>query len=375
MTKPYVRLWAVGLLGLALAFTSIHGVRAGEEGSSGEIGIPVAPVAEKGRHVDAAFMAPDGKHFYTLYEGFLSKFSIKPFKRVSTWEIDFKEILSAENFFKLFITPDENKLIITNNEKHKVVLVDIGTGDIIKSVSVKQRYRMVDLPGGKYRNVEVRMNDAVLNGSELVVFKTNKIVIFDAYTLSKRREVPFGWKAGRFHTHTYKVFNKIVYKGRDGVGLVDIDTYNGKKLYGFFTDITEKSKCSKINYEGAKFTFDLNSLEDGMIKKFNICGYPEKNDDSFAKKRTIILRFGPISTAGNYVVQGYRYTLRDLNTSKKYEIAQYPDGEVILLEKSDPKHFVTLTPQARKHLKMKNAEGEIVPINDATFDKYRIAHP
>ena len=30
-----------------------------------------------------------------------------------------------------------------------------------------------------------------------------------------------------------------------------------------------------------------------------------------------------------------------------------------------------LTPNARQHLMMKNREGKVVPINDATFDKYR----
>jgi len=373
MTKPYVRLWAVALLGLALTFTSFNGARAAEEGGSGEIGVPMAPVKEQGRFVDGAVMAPDGKHFYTLYEGLLSKISIKPFKRVSSWEIDFKEILSPKNLFKVFITPDEKKLIISNKEKHKVVLVEVGTGAIINSVPIKKTYRTADLPGGKYRYLTKRMIDAVLNDHEFLVFKTNKIIVFDANTLSKKREVSIDWKPNQF-TKVHKIYDKIIYGDEDGVGFIGKQNYRNRELYRY-GETGKKEGCGFGNLGGGLFNFDLNSLEDGAVKKFNICGYPVENSNKFSEERTIDLGARPISVAGHYVVKSYEYTLKDLSTSKKYEIAQYPDGAVILLKKSDPKHFVTLTPKARKHLKMKTAEGEVVPINDATFDKYQIPHP
>jgi len=180
------------------------------------------------------------------------------------------------------------------------------------------------------------------------------------------------WKPAR--PAIYKIFNKIIYKDMEGVGIIEGDIYKKKELYRYW-EVGKNNICWGHTYGEDKFLFDLKRIKNGVVHKFNICEYPESNSGSFGEKRTIDLDFGPISTAGNYVIQGYRYTLRDLKSQNKYEIAQYPDGEVILLKKSDPKHFVTLTPKARKHLKMKNAEGEIVPINDATFDKYRIAHP
>jgi len=47
---------------------------------------------------------------------------------------------------------------------------------------------------------------------------------------------------------------------------------------------------------------------------------------------------------------------------------QFPDGEVVFFGYKT-KHF-QITANARKHLKMKNNQGDIIPINDATFERY-----
>ena len=154
----------VAVFVLLMTYMSINSGLADNSGIDGEIGVPVVPSAGNGRFVDAAFMAPDGKHIYTLREGLLTKFSINPFQKVSSYEIDFKEILSGQNLFKVFITPDEKRLIITNNKKKDITLVDVSAGRIIKRIVIKDEYREVDVGEKKHKALASMMVDAVLNG-------------------------------------------------------------------------------------------------------------------------------------------------------------------------------------------------------------------
>jgi len=361
----------VAVFVLLMTYMSINSGLADNSGIDGEIGVPVVPSAGNGRFVDAAFMAPDGKHIYTLREGLLTKFSINPFQKVSSYEIDFKEILSGQNLFKVFITPDEKRLIITNNKKKDITLVDVSAGRIIKRIVIKDEYREVDVGEKKHKALASMMVDAVLNGSKLLLFTNNQILIFDAATLTKKKNVPLDWQPVPGNSQVHNVFNKIIYVGGRAVGLIDVKSYRKRELYTYW-NARKTEDCWRVGE--TYIVFDLYSLENGVMKKFNICGYPVDNGESFVEKRTIELGFGPISTAGHYVVSGYRYTIQNMKTSKKYTIVQYPDGELILFDKSDDKHFV-LTSSARKHLKMKNLAGDIVPMNAAAFDKYQITNP
>lgn len=338
---------------------------------SEELGVPVIPNAGKGRHVDSAFMAPDGKHFYTLYEGLLTKFSINPFQKVSSIKIDFKEILSAKNFFKVFITLDEKKLIISNYKAHKVILVDITTGGIVKHILIEAKYHL------KNKNVKTskvftsKMVDSVLHDSEFLVFKSNNIVVFDAVTMIKKRKLPINWKAGAHLSRVHKVFDKIIYMSLEGVGTIDEKNYRKRELYRYW-DEGWSGHCGKLGE--TRINFDLTSIKNGTLQKFNVCGYPVGINAPFVNKKTIELGFGPISTAGHYVVSDYRYTLENLKNGKKYKIVHFSDGEVVLFDTSSDKNFI-LTSKARKHLKMKNSAGEIVPMNDDTFNKYQTTNP
>ena len=56
----------------------------------------------------------------------------------------------------------------------------------------------------------------------------------------------------------------------------------------------------------------------------------------------------------------------------RFRFSQYESGEAILFEGQIGGLFQNFqfTPGARKYLLMKNSAGKIVPINDATFNKY-----
>lgn len=68
-----------------------------------------------------------------------------------------------------------------------------------------------------------------------------------------------------------------------------------------------------------------------------------------------------------------RALLMNLSTGMGVIFKQYESGEAILKERlisGGPEYF-QLTPGARKYLMMKNSEGKLVPINDATLAKYQ----
>jgi len=324
-----------------------------------EIGVPVFPKVDKDLLVDGAFMAPDGEHFYTLREGLLTKFTINPFKKVSSNLIDFKEALFRNNIFKVFITQDEKRLIISNNKKAQITLVDIATGQVFKVVKIDNSPSM--------------MIDALLNGNEFLVFKDDEILVFDANSLNKIKEFPFEWRAFRRFSNVKKIFNKIIYRDERTIGLLYGKKFWKKELFTHL-NLPKSNKCRGNAFSDGYITFDFSTFDNGMIKDFNICGFPVANDESFVDKRTIEFNFGPVSTAGHYVVSGYIYKLENLKNGKKYRIDQYQDGEVILFELAS-NEFLTLSSKAQKHLKMKDSRGEIVPMNDATFEKFKLPSP
>lgn len=375
ISRIFARNFALhGLVAAIISFICFSVVSAAIEGGDAgneEIGEPVIPSAGKGRHVDSAFMAPDGKHLYTLREGLLLKHSINPFKTVSSYEINFKEILSSKNFFKIFVTNDEKQLIIFNQKKRQVILVDIHTGDIVKNIILEEDYNEKNINGKILRSLRNGVIDAVLNGSDLLVFKDLEILVFDADKLTLNVRKSIDWAAVPGHSRVHKVFDKIVYlSGRD-VGLIDEKTYKKIRVYNYW----DERGSYYCGHSGKTYiAFDLNSIENGDIERFNICGHPVENGASFIEKRKIELGFGPVSTSGHYVISGYRYTLENLENSKKYKIVQYPDGEVILFDTSSEKKLV-LTSNAGKHLGMKNSENDIVPMNKATMEKYQILAP
>lgn len=52
---------------------------------------------------------------------------------------------------------------------------------------------------------------------------------------------------------------------------------------------------------------------------------------------------------------------------QKKHFLQFEDGEAAFISKAG---YFQATEHARKYLKMKTSKGEIVPINDATFEKF-----
>jgi len=336
-----------------------------------EIGVPVIPSVGKGRHVDSIFMAPDGEHFYTLYEGALTKYLINPLQKIKSNQIDFKEPLSADNFYKVFVTSDEKKLIISKNKDYKVILIDVVTGEVIRHISTDEGDGEAS-DGTKLRRTQRSvMVDAILNNNEFLVFLNNKILVFDADTLIEKRSLQIDWNAGVHLSKVHKVFNRIIYMSFNGVGTIDENSYKKLELYRY-REARDIQSCGRLRE--TKFNFDLNGINNNKINKFNVCGYPVDNNEAFADKRTIQLGFGPISTAGSYLISSYKFTLENLKTNKKYKVVQYPNGEIILFDTSSERNLA-LTSKARDHLRMKNSAGEIVPMNNITFKKYKVQNP
>jgi len=69
-----------------------------------------------------------------------------------------------------------------------------------------------------------------------------------------------------------------------------------------------------------------------------------------------------------FVGSGWVFFYRDgEKIRQKKHFLQFEDGEAAFISKAG---FFQATENARKHLKMKDSKGEIVPINDATFEKF-----
>jgi len=70
-------------------------------------------------------------------------------------------------------------------------------------------------------------------------------------------------------------------------------------------------------------------------------------------------------------IDGYvfHYPEKRLGIVKRF--IQFKDGEAALFNVR--KKYYQITENARKHLKMKNSQGEILPIDDVTYEIYNKA--
>lgn len=66
-----------------------------------------------------------------------------------------------------------------------------------------------------------------------------------------------------------------------------------------------------------------------------------------------------------------KFHLIDLKNRVRWKYVSYPDGEAVIQE-LDGKNRFKSTNGARQYLKMKNAQGELVPINTATFEQFTL---
>lgn len=386
-----LNLFAAVVLRVLLLIMPVNALAA-EDGQG--IGVPQAMEAQV-KGCFGAVLSPDDDRFYTVHEGFLTQYQIKPFKKIGSIAIDQEPFKARLGYFGgrcyVLMTNDKSKLIITY--QGRMFLLDAGTGQILN----------------KLEGTGIIIA-AALNDNELVVLllhvsgpsepatKTFNLAIWDADTLKLKREIPdLGKSFGFFSYGSYEAMSKIrdrIYLASDKSFVVlNSKTYapelsvtgfinggspkiskNFKKLYLWNVspeaEVTDHLNGKRTRYADAKrsvLVFDQETREVSIENVNSIAR--EEFHPVLALPSQISRNKGFLMLSSNSA----RASLVNLNTGMGLSFHQYESGEAILIKPhggDDDHKYFQLTPDARKYLMMKNSAGKIVPINDATFAKY-----
>ena len=372
-----------------------------------EIGVPVI---ENSITPHLTALAPNDERMYVLSQGKLTHYNLNPLKIISSIKVDFPvpkdKIISDNPRYQGKKVPTGARLFITKDEKNIIVYTytDITLFDINKRKTVKTV------------SLGTLNNQGVLNGDEFVVLDdANEITVFDAHSLTRIRKF----------TSSYSWTHEFSWKGdENNVRIVGLGYLNGtlnklgnyiflyKRNMPFYSEelivFDAKTYNISFSFKGAllnkvAITYDLKTLylngigsiyEDtkqdrlfskaaqesqglGFGNKYNletkeIIPMTETESKNFYRDAILLIRDVEVKVYGvnAYIKWKARYfSYKGLRAPKKF--SQFHDGEAIL-DRPKTKNFQT-TPGARKYLKMKNLKGEVVPINDATFNHYNKA--
>lgn len=363
--------------------------------------------------VDSAVLASVGDRLYTLKDSVLSLYDLSPLRRINAIKVAFDSRQTKEDPYKTFITKDEKFIILYSNKQLR--LLDVSSGKLIKTVPFESDAGMLN--ENELFTVANQNKATVWNASDLSIKKKfeakgeERWVPFEGYIIKHslffragnrillyrphRRvgftettnEMNFGAAIFVFDASTYKILwkveNRIILKpllSSDMRALYvncDADGYSQLWRDGHHTNLHNelKQKYKDTELRTGYCQFDLSSgqvdlpstdfkaLKDHRVtnRYFNLNYIGRESQISPTSQYQLL---GGVGEGGN--VTGFVYIESDKPKTSKTFI-QYTDGEAALFARTGD--FIA-TRNARASMKMKNKAGEIVPINEATFEKF-----
>lgn len=363
--------------------------------------------------VDSAVLAPTGDRLYTLKDGVLSQYNLSPLTRINAIKVAFDSRQPKEAPYKTFITSDEKRIIIYSNKQLR--LLDVASGKLLKTLPFESDAGMLN--ENELFTVDNQNKATVWNASDLSIKKKfeakgeERWVPFEGHTINyslffsagnrillyrPHRRVGFTETTNEMHfdaaifvfdASTYKflwkVENRIILKplltsdmrvlyvncGADGYSQL----WRGGHHTNLYNELQQKYKNTIGNSAYCQFDlssgqFDLPSTDFKAPKNSGFNGaYFELNATWWDYQISPTFQYQLLSNVGNSRnVTGFLYIESDKPKTPKIFI-QYTDGEAALFARTGD--FIA-TRNARSSMKMKNKAGEIVPINEATFEKF-----
>lgn len=351
---------------------------------------------EKDGLVDSATLAPSGDRLYTLKDGILRQYSLSPLRKINAITVEFDSRKTSEGHYQTFITNDEKRIVIYGRERLR--LLDLQTGKLIKTVPFQSVL-------------------GVLNNDDIFTLDNdNKATVWNALDLTKKREfVATGEERWSFKEHEVNIERCSLIKVADHIvmyrpayvsGNGKVFVFDGASYRQIWNVGNADATPSVIAYDLISLSTPLGKLWNGHsgqyvnpseedIKKFKEARFGVNLKVTIATAQVEYIPHNPHSrlhraiflwrgaseqqispTRQYHVVRHsvgthYAFFYREDGTPRQPKLLlQFEDGEVALMGRDGG--FLA-TENARKHMKMKNKQGEYVPINDATFQKFNKA--
>lgn len=379
-------------------------------GTQPEIGTPYIKPNRELNAADSAVLSHQGKRFFVLKNNMLTEYQIKPFKRLKVYDFPInrnKLTIDDKNAFKMFALPNGKSLVIALTKK--LYLFDLKQEKIVSEAMVKKQTVITSvLKGNKlilFTKTFSRDLDENLPEGQVNYYKSKvpgRVQVWNAQTLKKESDQQFLAPEGADITNADRinlVGNMLIKISPYGFGgknfgsvtLLNSQTYQptcmiyGQAVSNTFISFKESNlyiQCASglKNYdqqdpyilEGQPHSkcmpLELN-LKSRRARFFS--SKPNLNWYEHSKYNLpyVALAQLQISNIDNYVLS--RFILLDLKANSQWRLFQFSDGETVLINPESGEFKAT--PGARKHLTMKYAMREIVPMNEATFRKFNLS--
>ncbi len=330
-----------------------------------------------------AVLSPDGNGFYTLDGDVVTKWQISPVKKLLSFKTgieDFKAPvyqitmtsegrivgsgLGADSRYKISASNDGQRIILYSPKTNEIQLWDVKTMKHLKTI--KEDLQLGT--GTKYGFVSLTKDNQihVWNDKELTLIKNMDTTLTECTYRVSDDESAVG-KCRAFGITNGDNLLSISYSDR---GLfIDLDTL--EIIDTFFNGLYPYSV--KHRMAGGKYSDKFVGESAQNRANRQVTDNPKKFEHTFSSLRKLSKINGKkdgdlalISQSGYGFVDSSFDEEGKVN-KKAYLFYQWGD-EWVLINYIDG--FFSGSDNIKKYLKMKTKDGKIVPMNDATFEKY-----
>lgn len=338
------------------------------------------PFIERGKGtVQSAVLDPNGEYFYTLKDETVTKWQLEPIKNVYSFKIN----LPKSKRYKMDISSEADKIVVWNTKL--LSLIDLKTQKQIKTIDEEITWGVMD--GLIFKTINVKktyeynrlISKTVYQERDLKKFENTKNIIMPYLC-----EDTFGCHVWHMFIYKNMIFASTPESSETGkiMAILDKTTLKelneNRKIRGncYFT-LDKQGLYCRLNRE-AYTKVNLNTLEE---EKINLNPLEEKFSVLLLKKEFInekilfsihsdISLFKNLSLvffSSNWNKEAPNLYFYNNEINKELATFHQFNNEWILIS---PEGYFEVSKNAKKHLKMKIKSGEVVPMNNATFEKY-----
>jgi len=310
-----------------------------------------------------ASLSFDEKTLYTLNQsdGTISKWQLNPFKKIDTFKVTDRKIYS------IWVSPDEKKLVMR-----------VG-----KSSEDFKRLDVWDLEAGRFTGYiqdkyPVHIDAAIMNESGLVTISLIGVVQeWDLDNLIVTRSIDtlisnayfFKLSQDRKTLIIATYENKLIFLNNETFKIEETKYINGSRLF-LSPDYDVFYYLRTINGVEEAFKVDINTREITQMPK----GFMSDNVSELKKVGSGFMRL-----YANTIYGGNRMMIRVKNNVKFHH--RKNKKKIATLHTFDKGAWIVITPEgnfdasenARQYLMQKTESGEVKPIDETTYQKYKKA--
>jgi hypothetical protein len=301
-----------------------------------EVGMPYVDAREA--VAQSATLSPDGETFYTYANNTLTHWSLSPVKVLESVRIEDMDIVNGSKH-RIYVTPDQKKIIFVTRKI--LALFDLNQNIFVKKITMLEP--ATNLIG----------SDLIAVGhhkSKTLIYQINPNtleVLMMGNLIAPTEDADFPYHV--LGSKTKETLTIVTYRQ---FLVVDRNTLQMLKRFSAVND-----DDSYISYDGHYFksnvVFDLDKQELSNDTDKVMLPYPYPWSS--------ISHSSYLSLTGN----GSFYKYKD--GSYIGRLYQFHDNNWIVINWDDK---FSSSPEARKYLHIKTPSGKLVPINDATYEKF-----